>query len=57
MQLPKLRKVARENYVRKRRKDKMEELRDDIADEEFLFGDMELDIHSSTAGHAFAFSI
>ena len=39
-QLPKLRKVARENYVKKRRRDKMEELRDDIADEEFLFGDM-----------------
>ena len=39
-QIPELRKKSRRDYLKKRRKDKLEELRDDIADEEFLYSDM-----------------
>ena len=38
--IPELRKQSRRGYLDKRRKDKLEELRDDIADEEFLYGDV-----------------
>ena len=40
VQIPELRKKSRRDYLKKRRKDKLEELRDDIADEEFLYSDM-----------------
>ena len=40
MKIPELRKKSRRDYLKKRRKDKLEELRDDIADEEFLYNDM-----------------
>ena len=42
-QIPELRKQSRRGYLDKRRKDKLEELRDDIADEEFLYGDVRWD--------------
>ena len=37
--VPELRKKSRRDYLEKRTVDKMQELQDDIADEEFLFGD------------------
>ena len=43
-QIPELRKQSRRGYLDKRRKDKLEELRDDIADEEFLYGDVRYDM-------------
>ena len=39
MQIPELRKVSRRQYLGKRRAEKVVELRDDLADEEFLFSD------------------
>ena len=39
-QIPELRKQSRREYLVKRRKDKLEELRDDIADEKFLYEDV-----------------
>ena len=43
-QIPELRKQSRRGYLDKRRKDKLEELGDDIADEEFLYGDVRYSI-------------
>lgn len=40
--IPELRKVSRRDYLRKRRPEKVVELRDDLADEEFLFPDSKL---------------
>ena len=40
-QIPELRKQSRRDYLVKRRRDKLDEMRDDIADEEFLYGDIE----------------
>ena len=40
LKIPELRKKSRRDYLKKRRKDKLEELRDDIADEEFLYNDI-----------------
>ncbi|KAL5467168.1 hypothetical protein EMCRGX_G031360 [Ephydatia muelleri] len=40
--IPELRKQSRREYLVKRRVDKLEELRDDIADEEFLYSDIKL---------------
>lgn len=37
LQIPELRKVSRREYLDKRRAEKVVELRDDLADEEFLF--------------------
>lgn len=39
LQVPELRKVSRRAYLGKRRAEKLIELRDDLADEEFLFSD------------------
>ena len=39
LQIPELRKVSRRDYLGKRRAEKVIELRDDLADEEFLFSD------------------
>ena len=39
LQVPELRKVSRRAYLGKRRAEKLVELRDDLADEEFLFSD------------------
>eukprot|EP00962_Isochrysis_galbana_P016388 scaffold4687_cov117-Isochrysis_galbana.AAC.8 len=40
--LHELRKVSRQVYLEKREKQKLEEARDDVRDEEYLFGDVEL---------------
>jgi len=40
--LEQLRKVSRQVYLEKREKQKLEEARDDVRDEEYLFGDVEL---------------
>lgn len=42
MQIPELRKVSRRDYLVKRRAEKVVELKDDIADEEFLFSESKL---------------
>ena len=39
LQIPELRKVSRRDYLGKRRAEKVVELRDDLADERFLFSD------------------
>ena len=39
MQIPELRKGSRRDYLIKRRAEKVIELRDDVADEEFLFSE------------------
>ena len=39
LQIPELRKVSRRDYLGKRRAEKVIELKDDLADEEFLFSD------------------
>lgn len=39
VQIPKLREESRRKYLGKRRLDKLDELRDDITDEGFLYGD------------------
>lgn len=40
--LDELRKVSRQVYLEKREKQKLEEARDDVRDEDYLFGDVEL---------------
>lgn len=40
--MPKLRVESRRLYLEKRKEDKLVELEQDIADEEFLFGDQKL---------------
>jgi pre-mRNA-splicing factor ATP-dependent RNA helicase DHX16 len=40
--LDELRKVSRQVYLEKREKQKLEEARDDVRDEEYLFGDVQL---------------
>lgn len=41
-QIPELRKKSRREYLAKREKDKIEDLEAEIADDEYLFSDMEL---------------
>ena len=44
-QVPELRKKSRREYLAKREREKLEDLEAELADEEFLFGDVELSRH------------
>ncbi|XP_070275105.1 pre-mRNA-splicing factor ATP-dependent RNA helicase DHX16 isoform X3 [Myotis yumanensis] len=44
-QVPELRKKSRREYLAKREREKLEDLEAELADEEFLFGDVELSQH------------
>lgn len=43
--MPELRKKSRREYLAKREREKLEDLEAELADEEFLFGDVELSRH------------
>lgn len=45
IQVPELRKKSRREYLAKREREKLEDLEAELADEEFLFGDVELSRH------------
>lgn len=50
-QVPELRKQSRWTYLDRRRIDKLEELKDDIADDEYLFADERLGLIGSQRKH------